>query len=278
MLPIALLQTPTNEGALITIPDCSLPEGCITNIDMGTTIGASISSLVIRLSNQGGSSLVVTKSKPPIGGVLFAQDPTDDFSEGLGIAPGSSSNATILFAPQVPVVNSPDQSYSAIWTLNTNDPTFGVHILNFTATSKAIKTGPLTLTGTPLYEYLGCYQDSVTARIEKTGIISTINTNGLCQNQSYATGTIFAGTEYVQECWVGNAVPSPSLLVSDAMCNYQCNGDTSQTCGGDGGFLSLYYDSSRYFPSNETVIALSNAATVGQYKYAGCCKLLLFNS
>lgn len=249
---------------------------------MGTTLGLTTSSIVIRLTNQGGSTLVVTKSKPPIGGVLFAANPDTDFSEGLGIAPGSSSNANILFEPEPPVLNSNDELFSAVWTLNTNDPNFGVHVLNFSGTVTSTKTGPMTPDGNALYQYLGCYQDNVNIRIESTGYTNiNINTNGLCQNQSYAAGAVFAGTEYMQECWVGNVIPNPSLLVSDNLCNYQCVGDTWQTCGGNGGFLSLYYDSSRYFPSNGTIIGTSgkgpaNPPTVGPYTYLGCCKFFYF--
>jgi len=53
-----------------------------------------------------------------------------------------------------------------------------------------------------------------------------------------------------------------------------------QICGGNGGYMSLYYDSSRYFPSNGTIIGTSGKGpalvpTIGNYSYQGCCEFLL---
>lgn len=226
--------------------------------------------------------MIITKSKPPEGTVLFANNPDTDLSEGLAIPPGSNSSATISFEPGAATLNADDVIYSGIWTLNTNDLTFGVHVLNFTGTVRANKTGPLTPDGRALYKYLGCYLDNVNGnRLEANQFVNpNTNTNGLCQNQSYTSGAVFAGTEYMQECWVGSVIPDKSqLAASDSLCAYPCDGDAMQVCGGNGGYISIYYDSSRYFPANGTIVGTSEPAngpaipaTVGPYSYSGCCK------
>ena len=83
--------------------------------------------------------------------------------------------------------------------------------------------------GNALYQYFGCYQDTINFRIEAKDYRNpNVNTNGLCQNQSYAAGAVFDGTEHTVECWVGNVTPNPNLKVSDALCNYQRAGDNTQ--------------------------------------------------
>jgi hypothetical protein len=272
-LPIALFESSTNNSEWITIPDCSTADGCTTNIDLGSTFGSTSNSIVIRLTNQGGSQLIVEKSKPPVGTTLFSQDPIADLAEGLIVSPGSSSSATILFQPAAPSLNSEDVTYSATWTINTNDPLFGLHILKFTATAISEKTGPMTPRGDPRYQYLGCFQDSTAKRLQPKESVSATMSNGLCQNTSLASTAVFAGTEYMNECWYGLAIPSSSLHVADSLCNYQCAGDNTQRCGGFGTFISMYYDSMRYFPDNGTILGFPvNPPIVGPYSFLGCCK------
>lgn len=262
----------TSPSNWTTIPDCAFPTaGCATYIDMGTSSGSTSTSVVLRFTSQGGSALTVDKSKPPIGGAIFAKNPDTEFTEAFSIAPNLSATARVLFQPPIPVLNAPDAQFTALWTLNTNNVNFGVHVVNFTGTAISKKAGPVTANGNALYQYLGCYQDSINVRIEAKGYQNANqNTNGLCQNQSYAAGSVFAGSEYQVECWLGNAIPNPNLKVSDGLCNYQCAGDPSQICGGNGGFLSLYYDSSRYFPSNGMINGVGIVPTLGNYSYQGC--------
>ena len=273
--PVALLEASTN-GGWLGIPDCAVPaDGCTTQIDMGTSTGANTTLKTIRFTNSGGSNLVITKSKPPVGSVLGATNPITDFSEGLAVAPGSMATATVYFQPGQPVLNSAPIVYSGAWTLNTNDLTFGVHVLNFTGTLAPLQVGPLLPNGTAQFQYLGCFQDNTGARIEPTEFSNVKNTNGLCQQQAFAAGLPFAGTEYQTECWTGSAIPAASLKVADSKCTgYTCPGDTSQLCGGPGGYISIYYDSRKYNPSNGSYIGgyapPSAPPYVGAYAYAGC--------
>lgn len=281
--PVALLEYSNGEGGWNTIPHCTdTTNGCSYEIDFAPTGGLTAQTIQLRLTNNGGSALTITKSKPLEGTELGATNPDTDFSEGLAIVPGDYELASILFSPGASILNADDVHYSGTWTLNTDDLTFGVHVLNFTGTVVSTKTGPVTAQGNALFKYLGCYQDYINnVRLEPKQYISTNNTNGYCQTQGQAYGAVFAGTEYQTECWVGSVIPASTTLVSDSYCSYSCAGDATQACGGTGGYISIYYDSSRYFPSNGTIIGASGAspsrpATVGAYNYAGCCKCQSF--
>jgi hypothetical protein len=279
-VPIALLEYSNGEGGWNTIPHCAdTTTGCTYEIDFAPSGGLTTQTIQVRLTNNGGSALTVTKSKPLEGTVLGATNPDTDFSEGLAIVPGSFDTASVIFAPGASILNADTVYYSGTWTLNTDDLTFGVHVLNFTGSVVSAKTGPIKADGSSLFKYLGCYQDYVNnVRLEPKQYVNTNNTNGLCQTQAQTYGAVFAGTEYMTECWVGSVIPSSTVLVSDAFCSYSCAGDATQQCGGTGGYISLYYDSTRYFPSNGTIVGASGAApsrpaTVAGYSYAGCCKL-----
>lgn len=277
-LPRALLEQSTNEGGWITIPDCAVPsDGCTIQIDVGSLPGTGSLLQTIRLTNNGGSDLTITKSKPPTGAVLGATNPTTDFSEGLEIHPGNKSTATVFFQPGSAQLNSLPVEYFGAWTLNTDDLAFGVHVINFTATLAPPQVGPLLSDGSARFKWLGCFTDGAAARIESNEVDNgSNNTNGLCQQQALAANFPFAGTEYQTQCWTGFAVPPSSAKVADLSCQtqYVCPGDATQYCGGYGGYLSLYYDSLMYFPANNTFAPGSAPPgppqTIGTWSYAGC--------
>jgi hypothetical protein len=272
--PYAVLSYSNGEGGWTTIPDC--PDGCTNEIAFADSPGLTQQTIQLKISNIGGSPLTITKSKPLEGTELGATNPDTDLSEGMSIAVGSYALGTVLFSPTTEILNADDLYYSGTWTLNTDDLTFGVHVVNFTSTVISRKVGPLSSSGGAVYQYAGCYQDFINGiRIEKKEYVNTNNTNGLCQTEAQAYGAVFAGTEYMSECWIGSAIPPASLLVSDINCAYACSGDSTQTCGGTGGFISIYYDSTRYFPANGTIVGSSASGpsipkTVSGYSYAGC--------
>ncbi|KUJ19894.1 WSC-domain-containing protein [Mollisia scopiformis] len=278
-VPVALLEYSNGEGGWTTIPHCTTPSaGCTYEIDFSPSPGLTSQTIQLRMSNNGGSALTVTKSKPLEGAVLGATNPDTDFYEGSSVVPGSYELASVVFAPGASVLNAGSLFYSGAWTLNTDDLTFGVHTLNFTGTVVSTQTGPMLSAGNARYKYLGCFQDYINnVRLEPKEYVSAANnTNGLCQTEALAAGMIFAGTEYMQECWVGNIIPSASLQVEDNLCGYACAGDPTQVCGGLGGLISIYYDSTRYFPSNGTIVGASGLAPsipktlAGGWQYAGC--------
>ncbi|KAH9222596.1 WSC domain-containing protein [Leptodontidium sp. 2 PMI_412] len=275
--PVALLEYSTNEGGWNTIAHCAnLVTGCVPQINFAPSGGLTAQTIQLRLTNNGGSVLTVTKSKPLEGAELGATNPSTDFFEGQTIMPGKSALASVLFSPGAAILNADNIVYSGAWTLNTDDQTFGVHVITFNGIVTSKKTGPLTSTGQSLYKYLGCYQDYINnVRLEPKQINNVSLTNGWCQSQALSAGVVFAGTEYMTECWIGNVIPGTTLKGLDSQCGYNCGGDSTQVCGGVNGFISLYYDSSRYFPQNGTILGTSGLGpqrpnTIGAYNYAGC--------
>lgn len=260
----------------MTIPHCTdLVAGCIPQVNFAPSGGLTAQTIQLRLTNNGGSVLTVTKSKPLEGAELGATNPSTDFYEGQTIMPGKSAIASVLFSPGAAILNADDVTYQGAWTLNTDDQTFGVHVITFNGVVTSKKTGPLTSSGQSLYKYLGCYQDYINnVRLEPKQINNVSMTNGWCQSQALTAGVVFAGTEYMTECWIGNVIPSSTLKGLDSQCAYTCGG-SNEACGGVNGFISLYYDSSRYFPENGTILGTSGLGpqrpkTIGAYNYAGC--------
>jgi hypothetical protein len=288
--PVARLEVSTTEGGWTRIDDCPTVDECAFQIDIGlvSTSGPPEQKITIRFTNYGGSPLIITKSKPPMG-VISATNPSTDLSEGMSIQPNASTTAMVLFAPGKGLLNSPPKMFNALWTLNTNDLSFGVHVLNFSAVLVSPQTGPLLNDSSQSrYQYLGCYQDSPNQRIESNSFTDNINmTNGACQTSSLSKSAVFAATEYSKECWYGNLVPLTNLKAPDNMCaGYVCAGDSSQFCGGPGGYMGVFYDVTRYnpvsgwigvppgssIPDGNTPLNtnLSHPDSVKEYSYAGC--------
>ena len=134
--------------------------------------------------------------------------------------------------------------------------------------------GPTNSSGSPVYSYLGCYHDNAPAGhlLPSQPYANSSNTNALCQTVALSKKYIFAGTEYQSECYAGNT-PPPSLYKTDEVhCTYSCAGDVTQTCGGNGGYLSVYYDASRYTPGTD-LAPTGGPITVnstGNFNYIGC--------
>jgi WSC domain len=283
--PVAKLEVFTAEGGWVTIPDCAGLSECSYHIDVGT-IDLAVSNTSelmskIRFSNAGGSPLSITKSKPPLGHIAAA-NPTTDLSEGLNIQPSGFSTGQILFVPGTSQLNSPPKAFSGVWTLNTNDPSFGVHVMTFTGTIKSRQTGPLLSSDRAQFQYLGCYQDTVGGRIEDKSFTNDKGmTNGACLSTGLANNATFAGTEYSKECWYGNTVPPSHLKSPDVKCTgYICVGDSLEFCGGPGGYMPMYYDTTKYNPNPGNVsepvvevpdsLTLQTPSSLGGYYYAGC--------
>lgn len=274
--PVAEVYYSSNEGGWNLIPNSpDTDEDWTYTVDFGTGPGGTDQTIELVVANAGGSDLIITKSKPPEGTYLAATNPDGALAEGLQIAPGSNATATVYFEPPTAQLNSLAVTYAGAWTLNVNDLTWGVHVLNFTGTIEGKQVGPELADGSARFKWLGCYQDSTAARIESSATSSSNDSNGWCQEQAYEQTSAFAGTEYMDECYWGNAIPSPSLRGSDSSCTgYACAGDSTQSCGGNGGWMSLWYDITAYFPSNGSLapayLSPTQPAFVGDYDYIGC--------
>ncbi|KAL8818955.1 MAG: hypothetical protein Q9223_002519 [Gallowayella weberi] len=271
--PIANFSISTREGGW-------LPEQSIV-MDFGSVAPGTTSSLKIRICNEGGSVLQISKSKPP-NGVFRPEDPTS-LHESQDIPVNDCAYATVLFVTNAEQPNMPDQTFTNTWTLNTDDINFGVHEVQIRGTVVSRKVGPQNSTGQPIYSYLGCYHEIKPGGrlLPNQQYADQQNSNDRCQEKCNTGKYIFSGTEYQIECYCGNTSP-PNLYKSDeTYCNYACSGDPSETCGGRqtgaGGYISIYYDSTRFTPSlndsTGTGTVGGGPQTVnqsGDYSYIGC--------
>jgi hypothetical protein len=81
-------------------------------------------------------------------------------------------------------------------------------------------------------------------------------------------------------CWCGNNLPSSQWYYpeSDGRCTFACTGDASQSCGGNGGYISIYYDSSKYTTDSSTynntggdnIGGPFTVNATGSYSFLGC--------
>ncbi|CAD6594301.1 MAG: hypothetical protein ASARMPREDX12_008599 [Alectoria sarmentosa] len=262
--PIANFSISNGEGGW-------LPQSNLL-MDFGDVVPGTSPSLQIRICDVGGSVLEVTKSKPP-NGVFRLDDPTD-LHESQQIPVDQCAYGTVIFATNAETPNNPDQVYTNSWTLNTDDLTFGVHVVQIQGTVVSRKVGPTNSSGLPIYSYLGCFIDDAPAgRLLPTQPYdNSSNTNGLCQTEAQAGNYIFAGTEYQTECWLGDTPPPSLYQAAETFCTFSCAGDATQVCGGFGGYLSVYYDATRYTPGNNTqpTGAPITVNQTGDYNYIGC--------
>jgi WSC domain len=202
----------------------------------------------------------------------------------LQIAPASHADAPVIFAPSVALspINSDPRQVNGSWILNTDDLSFDVHVVSFTGKVVVPQHGPLTSQGNSIYKYLGCYLDAASGgpRLFSSSTENgDSNENGLCQQQAYAAGAVFAGTEFHTECWYGSNVPNISFYTpeSEDRCSWTCPADDTQSCGGIGGYMSLFYDSTKYDPVTGVCTGCSTTPappaivqSVGPYSYIGC--------
>ncbi|KAI9674851.1 MAG: hypothetical protein M1829_003591 [Trizodia sp. TS-e1964] len=195
--PVAVLTISTAENGWLP------PSNLL--MDFGNVAPGSSQTRQIRICNTGGSSLTITKSKPP-GGDIRATAAGIDLHESQQIAPNDCAYGTVLFGPNVEPVNVADNPESNTWTLNTDDPNFGVHIVNITGTVVDRQVGPL-INGKARFQYLGCYQDGTNGRVLPAGQgTSATRENGECQQTCLNLGYTFSGTGMLPPSELRNAL------------------------------------------------------------------------
>lgn len=184
--PIAKLAVETSEGGWD-------PSGIM---DFGIVQAGTTVTRRLRICNEGGSALLITKSKPPQQAELRAENPASDLHEGQSIPPGECAYAPIDIAAAPTTPNVASHDVSDVWILNTDDLTFGVHDVEIKATIVSRQVGPTYANGTAKYTYLGCYSDNAPKQLEKLYDLDGANENGACQQKCQGLGYRFAGTEY----------------------------------------------------------------------------------
>ncbi|EPS36328.1 hypothetical protein H072_10165 [Dactylellina haptotyla CBS 200.50] len=234
------------------------------SFDFGNVTSGSNSIANIRMCNDGGSPLIITKSKPPGNTELFATSMTDDLYEGQNIVSGQCGTGSVKFQPIPMVPNTDSHPVSDPWVLNVNDLTFGLHEVAFQGNAMARQLGPLLPNGMAQYKYLGCFQEPASGRLfPKNTNLNNNATVGLCAETGLGNKYIFAGTQYHRECWQGNTPPPDSNFFpeSASKCTWSCTGDVTQPCGGDGKFMNVFYDQLRYTPSGAAISSTTTASS-----------------
>jgi hypothetical protein len=97
------------------------------NIDFGPTPVGTSATKTFTITNSGGTSLTITKSKPPFGGAFTA---TTSLQEGTTIAPGQTLTESVTFAP------TGVGSAAGDWAI-TGDDGSGGHDVQFTGSGVA---------------------------------------------------------------------------------------------------------------------------------------------
>ncbi|KAL8705372.1 MAG: hypothetical protein Q9201_001491 [Fulgogasparrea decipioides] len=180
--PIAKLAVETGEGGWDT-------SGVM---DFGTVLAGTTETRRLRICNEGGSPLTITKSKPPVQAELRAENPTLDLHEGQSIPAGECAYAPIDIAANTEPANVAPHDVADVWTLNTDDLTFGVHEVEIKATITSRQLGPKYDNGTAKYTYLGCYSDLNPRQLQKAFNLGTSNDNAACQEKCQGLGYTFA--------------------------------------------------------------------------------------
>lgn len=231
-------------------------------MDFGDVLAGTTQTRRIRICNTGGSALLITKSKPPIQTELQAENPTSDLHEGQIIAVNDCAYGPIDISSTPESPNVPDHVVSDTWTLNTDDLNFGVHEVKISANIVSRRLGPTNADGSPIFQYLGCYYDGQGRNLLKLFNLGAANDNDACQKQCYANNYGFAGTEYHTECWCGNTPPTSAKYtpVSAKKCTFGCANDTTQACGGDGTYISIYYNATSYKPDCSAIPCSSSSS------------------
>ncbi|KAK4614763.1 WSC domain-containing protein [Fulvia fulva] len=98
------------------------------------------------------------------------------------------------------------------------------------------------------YTFAGCWNE--TDRLTEGGGARALQGNTTASNTltpsscisfcaSLKPATSFAGLEYGRECYCSNYLSPFTVELNASMCNFACNGNASEICGGEG-TISLY--------------------------------------
>ncbi|KAH7303931.1 WSC domain-containing protein [Stachybotrys elegans] len=111
------------------------------------------------------------------------------------------------------------------------------------------------------FVYSGCFQDGSPRTLEYRSEQSSRNmTVEACVAECKGNGFRYAGLEYYGECYCGATVNSPAL--DEGLCNLPCNGNNTQTCGGNDA-LSIYQDPT--FPTHPGDVDIEDYVPLGCY-------------
>ncbi len=279
--PVAVIEFQTPDGTGWVPFDSDTP------FTFGNVTENQTRSLKLRLTNAAppdGVALSITVSKLPFGVPGIIQTANNvDLVEGVSIPAGQSATATIFCSPPKSQWNVDPYQATANWTMNTNDPTWGKHFMEFMCEGVAEQAPPLLADGEAVYRYVGCFKENNPNRQLATQLFSDSNmTIAECVAACAAANYAYCGTQYQRECWAGPVIPN--LQVDEGDCNFFCAGSLNQICGGNGvgngtggAYISLYYNPAGTNPGTGNngggnsggVVPILNE-TVGNWTYEAC--------
>lgn len=120
--------------------------------------------LKMRVTNNGtrdATTLSITVSKPPFGvpGIVGAVNQVD-LGEGTLLAAGESATASLYCSVPKSQVNVDSYNGTALWTMNTGDPTLGKQSIQIACNAVAEQVGPLAANGSAIFRYDGCWKEN----------------------------------------------------------------------------------------------------------------------
>ncbi|RDW66140.1 E set [Coleophoma cylindrospora] len=99
---------------------------------------------------------------------------------------------------------------------------------------------PTTLPGT--WTYQGCYTDPGPRTLASASYTDgTAMTDESCISYCDNLGYIYAGTEYADECYCGDAIASTGVVAASTDCNMACAGNSTEACGA-GNRLTVFWN------------------------------------
>lgn len=107
-----------------------------------------------------------------------------------------------------------------------------------TTTTGPTTASPSSAVVTPVWSYLGCYNDDSSIHPLQTQLSSPAGEDldpGKCEAACWAAQYPFVGLKGGDECWCGTYVDGGTSS-SPRECSVPCAGDEAETCGGGGVF------------------------------------------
>ena len=133
-------------------------------------------------------------------------------------------------------------------------------------TSSATPSSTMSLPLPTSYGALGCYSEATNTRALNQKY-STDNAMTIEKCASTCAGYKYFALEYYFECFCGNELQPGSIQLDSTECAFPCNGDNTQTCGGNSR-LNLYIFGDASSPST-SVISSTATATPSPTPYPG---------
>ncbi|GAB7360852.1 hypothetical protein MBLNU230_g0838t1 [Neophaeotheca triangularis] len=132
------------------------------------------------------------------------------------------------------------------------------------------------------FEYVGCYNETVGfeeaggVRAVQEGNFSAMNdlTIEACLEHCSEAGSYqYVGIEYGRECYCGAYLSTLSEEIDDSNCNFACNGNRSQVCGGQ--LAITLYNSTRSVQQGTAWSLMGHSGSAAWYGTAAVLTLIV---